>query len=126
MTEIRIQGLDGPASGGYGELSAGRYQAFARRRGRRGEAPAGALTDTTWIRPGKVFRCNLTTAAGIAGVDCAVARSLDHIEYDAGWYGPEFTTTDATAAILDIDLPTVIDHATTNGIGSSSTSTVWP
>ncbi|MET7736556.1 glycoside hydrolase family 97 catalytic domain-containing protein [Streptomyces sp. NPDC005402] len=80
-------------------------------------APAGALTDTTWIRPGKVFRCNLTTAAGIAGVDFAVARSLDYVEYDAGWYGPEFTTTDATAAIPDIDLPTVIDHATTNGIG---------
>lgn len=80
-------------------------------------APAGALTDTTWIRPGKVFRCNLTTAAGIAGVDFAVARSLEYIEYDAGWYGPEFTTTDATAAITDIDLPTVIDYATRNGIG---------
>ncbi|KOG34486.1 glycoside hydrolase family 97 protein [Streptomyces resistomycificus] len=80
-------------------------------------APANALTDTTWIRPGKVFRCNLTTAAGIAGVDFAVARDVDYIEYDAGWYGPEFTTTDATAAIPDIDLPMVIDHATTNGIG---------
>ncbi|MGQ4386530.1 glycoside hydrolase family 97 catalytic domain-containing protein [Streptomyces sp. SAS_270] len=80
-------------------------------------APADALTDTTWIRPGKVFRCNLTTAAGIAGVDFAVARSLDYVEYDAGWYGPEFTTTDATAAIADIDLPMVINHATTNGIG---------
>lgn len=34
MTEIRIQGLDGLASGGYRELSAGRYQAFARRLGR--------------------------------------------------------------------------------------------
>lgn len=80
-------------------------------------APAGALTDTTWIRPGKVFRCNLTTAAGIAGVDFAVARSLEYIEYDAGWYGPEFSTTDATSAITDIDLPTVIDYAKRNGIG---------
>ncbi|MET9966799.1 glycoside hydrolase family 97 N-terminal domain-containing protein [Streptomyces sp. NPDC006356] len=43
-------------------------------------APANALTDTTCIRPGKVFRCNLTTAAGIAGVDFAVARSLDYVE----------------------------------------------
>ncbi len=80
-------------------------------------APANVLTDTTWIRPGKVFRCNLTTAAGIAGVDFAVARSLDYIEYDAGWYGPEFTTTNATAAIPEIDLPMVINHATSNGIG---------
>ncbi|MFF9777543.1 glycoside hydrolase family 97 catalytic domain-containing protein [Streptomyces sp. NPDC013978] len=80
-------------------------------------APAGALADTSWIRPGKVFRCNLTTAAGIAGVDFAVARNLDYIEYDAGWYGPEFTTTDATTAIAEIDLPMVINHATTNGVG---------
>ncbi len=28
-------------------------------------APAGALADTSWIRPGKVFRCNLTTADGL-------------------------------------------------------------
>lgn len=80
-------------------------------------APACALSDTSWIKPGKVFRCELTTAAGIAGVDFAVARNLDHIEYDAGWYGPEFTTTDATAAISAIDLPTVIDYATANGVG---------
>jgi alpha-glucosidase len=80
-------------------------------------APACALPDTSWIKPGKVFRCELTTAAGLEGVDFAVARGLDYIEYDAGWYGPEFTTTNATAAISAIDLPTVIDHATANGVG---------
>ena len=80
-------------------------------------APPCALSDTSWIKPGKVFRCELTTAAGTGGVDFAVARSLDYIEYDAGWYGPEFTTTDATAAIPAIDLPSVIDYATTNGVG---------
>jgi alpha-glucosidase len=80
-------------------------------------APACALPDTSWIKPGKVFRCELTTAAGTAGVDFAVARNLDYIEYDAGWYGPEFSTTDATTAISAIDLPTVIDYATANGVG---------
>ncbi|WP_405722929.1 glycoside hydrolase family 97 protein [Streptomyces sp. NBC_01537] len=80
-------------------------------------APACALSDTSWIKPGKVFRCELTTAAGTEGVDFAVARNLDYIEYDAGWYGPEFTTTDATAAISAIDLPTVIDYATTHSVG---------
>ncbi|MEU1183129.1 glycoside hydrolase family 97 N-terminal domain-containing protein [Streptomyces sp. NPDC005820] len=80
-------------------------------------APACALSDTSWIKPGKVFRCELTTAAGTGGVDFAVARNLDYIEYDAGWYGPEFTTATATAAISAIDLPTVIDYATQNGIG---------
>lgn len=80
-------------------------------------APDNALTDTSWIKPGKVFRCELSTAAGIEGVDFAVARGLQYIEYDAGWYGPEFTTPDATKPIAAIDLPSVISHATDNGIG---------
>jgi alpha-glucosidase len=80
-------------------------------------APPTALSDTSWIKPGKVFRCELSTAAGIAGVDFAVARGLDYIEYDAGWYGPEFTTTDATTPIAAIDLPSVISYATEKGIG---------
>lgn len=80
-------------------------------------APGNALTDTSWVKPGKVFRCELTTAAGTEGVDFAVARNLQYIEYDAGWYGPEFTTTDATTPITAIDLPTVIDYATQKGVG---------
>ena len=50
-------------------------------------APANALADTSWIKPGKAFRVQLTTAAGMAGVDFAVARGLQFIEYDGGWYG---------------------------------------
>ncbi|MCD9875920.1 glycoside hydrolase family 97 protein [Streptomyces guryensis] len=80
-------------------------------------APASALADTSWIKPGKVFRCNLTTADGTAGVDFAVARGLQYIEYDAGWYGPEGSTTDATRPIDAIDLPSVISYATSKGVG---------
>ncbi|PTH87141.1 glycoside hydrolase family 97 [Streptomyces sp. A244] len=80
-------------------------------------APPSALADTSWIRPGKVFRCELTTAAGLQGVDFAVARGLEYIEYDAGWYGPEFSTPDATRPIAAIDLPSVVSYATSRGIG---------
>lgn len=80
-------------------------------------APPSALTDTSWIKPGKVFRCELSTAAGLAGVDFAVARGLEYIEYDAGWYGPEFSTLDATEPIAAIDLPSVISYATSKGVG---------
>ncbi|MFE8962421.1 glycoside hydrolase family 97 protein [Streptomyces iakyrus] len=80
-------------------------------------APPSALPDTSWIRPGKVFRCELTTAAGLQGVDFAVARGLEYIEYDAGWYGPEFSTPDATRPIAAIDLPSVVSYATSKGIG---------
>jgi alpha-glucosidase len=80
-------------------------------------APPNSLADTSWIRPGKVFRCELTTAAGLQGIDFVVARGLQYIEYDAGWYGPEFTTTDATRPIAAIDMPSVISYATSKGIG---------
>ncbi|WP_258193921.1 glycoside hydrolase family 97 protein [Streptomyces sp. MA5143a] len=80
-------------------------------------APANVLTDTSWIKPGKVFRCQLTTAAGLAGVDFAVARGMQYIEYDSGWYGPERGTTDATRSIPEIDLPRVLSHAADNGVG---------
>ncbi|AMW15131.1 glycoside hydrolase family 97 [Streptomyces qaidamensis] len=78
-------------------------------------APPNALADTSWIKPGKVFRCELTTAAGIQGVDFAVARGLQYIEYDGGWYGP--VTSPARQPIPEIDLPSVISYATDRGIG---------
>ncbi|MER7477721.1 glycoside hydrolase family 97 catalytic domain-containing protein [Streptomyces sp. NPDC126510] len=80
-------------------------------------APPNALSDTSWIKPGKVFRCELSTAAGLQGIDFAVARGLEYIEYDAGWYGPEFTTPDATKPIAAIDLPAVLSYAADQGIG---------
>ncbi|MCX5052641.1 MULTISPECIES: glycoside hydrolase family 97 protein [unclassified Streptomyces] len=79
-------------------------------------APANALADTSWIKPGKAFRVQLTTAAGMAGVDFAVARGLQFIEYDGGWYG-DVSSTDATKPIAAIDLPSVISYATSKGIG---------
>ncbi|MEW2114690.1 glycoside hydrolase family 97 catalytic domain-containing protein [Streptomyces sp. NPDC005474] len=79
-------------------------------------APANALADTSWIKPGKAFRCQLTTAAGMAGVDFAVARGMQYIEYDGGWYGDADHSTDATKPIPDIDLPSVISYATSKGI----------
>lgn len=80
-------------------------------------APVNALADTSWIRPGEVFRCQLTTAAGTAGVDFAVARGPQYIEYDSGWYDPERSSTDATKSIPEIDLPTVLSNAAAKAIG---------
>lgn len=84
-----------------------------------------ALADTSWIQPGKVIReITLTTAGGVACVDFAVRHKLQFIEFDAGWYGPENTTKDATRVNVDparspgpLNLPHVINYAASNGIG---------
>ncbi len=87
-----------------------------------------ALSDTSWIKPGKVIReGTLTTAGGKACVDFCVQRGLQFIEFDAGWYGPEFDPhSDAREVRLDpkrnpdphaLDLPAVIDYANSKGVG---------
>ena len=81
-------------------------------------ARPSALTDTSWIKPGKAVRSNLTTAEGLAAVDFAVARNLQYIEFDAGWYGPEGSaSSDPTQPIAALDLRQVIDYGRGRGIG---------
>ena len=83
------------------------------------------IADTSWIRPGKVMReVSLTTVGGRASIDWAAAHGVDFILFDAGWYGPERTTTDATAVHVDparspgpLDLQNVITYGKTKGVG---------
>jgi len=77
-----------------------------------------ALTNTDWIKPGKVIReTTVTTNGGYACVNFAVKHRLQYFEYDAGWYGPESTTLDATQPKAGLDLPGVINYANSNGVG---------
>lgn len=82
-----------------------------------------ALADTSWIKPGKVIReVTLTTAGSKACVDFCVARGLQYIELDAGWYGPERDPkSDATAVdpkkAARLDLQEVIRYANAHGVG---------
>lgn len=89
------------------------------------------IADTAWIRPGKVIReVTLSTAGGKRAVDFAVARGLQFVEYDAGWYGHEYDdASDARQAAPDpkriagipdhggLDLQAVIRYAKQRGIG---------
>ena len=86
------------------------------------------LSDTSWIKPGKVIReGSLTTAGGKACVDFAIKHHLQYIEYDAGWYGNEYSpASDAREVHLDpkrnpvpdsLNLHEVIDYAGSKGIG---------
>ncbi len=85
-----------------------------------------AIADTSWIKPGKVIReVTLTTAGGKACVDFAVRRNLQYVEFDAGWYGHEYSdASDARQVNVDpqrspgpLDLPDVIRYAGERGIG---------
>lgn len=85
-----------------------------------------AISDTSFIRPGKVIReVTLTTQGGKACVDFAVRHHLQYVEFDAGWYGHEYDdASDATTVTVDpkrspgpLDLPEVIRYAAKRGIG---------
>lgn len=73
---------------------------------------------TVAIKPGKVFRVPISTQGGLDGADFAAKHHFQYIMLDAGWYGAEFrTTSDPTQPIPGLDLPGIIKHATSKGIG---------
>ena len=85
-----------------------------------------AIADTSWIKPGKVIReVTLTTTGGKACVDFAARRNLQYVEFDAGWYGHEYSPeSDARGVNVDpkrspgpLDLEEVIRYANERGIG---------
>jgi len=93
--------------------------------------PPSRIQDTSWIKPGKVLReVTLSTKGAREAVDFAVRRGLRYIEFDAGWYGHEYSDdSDATRVSVDplrlqkdpayqgLDLPEVIRYARSKGIG---------
>ncbi len=85
-----------------------------------------ALKDVSWIRPGKVIReVSLSTQGGKACIDFAATHGLQYVEYDAGWYGPEYEdVSDASTITLDpkrskgpLDLHEVIRYGREKGVG---------
>ncbi|MBK8500872.1 MAG: glycoside hydrolase family 97 catalytic domain-containing protein [Saprospiraceae bacterium] len=84
------------------------------------------FSDTDWIKPGKVIReVTLTTQGGLACVDFAARHNLQFVEFDAGWYGPEYDEqSDATMVSVDperskgpLDLQKVVTYAESKNIG---------
>ena len=81
-------------------------------------SPPCALRDTSWIKPGKVWRSSLTTAAAKAIIDYAAANNYQYVHYDAGWYGPERAANSNPATYIDdIDMKEVIRYADAREIG---------
>ena len=82
--------------------------------------PENKITDTSWIKPGKVIRSGLSREEAKACVDFAAERGLQYVHLDAGWYGPEMSvSSDATTVGKDknIDFPELTNYAAGKGIG---------
>ncbi len=51
--------------------------------------PECAIEDTSWIKPGKVYRSGLKQEQVMTAIDFAAARNYKYVHLDAGWYGLE-------------------------------------
>src|SRR5690606_41959131 len=81
-----------------------------------------AIQNTSWIKPGKVIRSNLTTADALECIDFAAERGLQYVHLDAGWYGPEMlvrSKTDKVAEHRCVDMQKTINYCSTISIGTS-------
>jgi alpha-glucosidase len=85
-----------------------------------------AIKDISWIKPGKVVReVTLTTTGAKSLVDFISAHKMQYIEFDAGWYGYEYSdSSDARGVNVDpkrskgpLDLQEVINYARAKDIG---------
>jgi len=85
-----------------------------------------AISDISWIKPGKVLReVTLTTAGAKAAIDFTSSHNMQYVEFDAGWYGPENKDeSDARAVNLDparskgpLDIREVSAYANSKNIG---------
>lgn len=78
-----------------------------------------AITDTDWIKPGKIMReTTLTTENAFATIDFCAERNMQYILFDWTWYGPAFDyDSDATEVVKPIDMEKVIAYGKEKGIG---------
>lgn len=96
-----------------------------------------ALTDTSWIKPGKVAwdwwndnqvalrdageKPGMNTATYKAYIDFAAALKLEYILIDAGWHqGTSLNSkpgSDVLKPIADMDLPEILRYAKENNVG---------
>ncbi len=81
-------------------------------------SPPTTLSDTSWIKPGKVWRSSLKTSGAKAIIDYAAANNYQYVHYDAGWYGPERDAKSNPLTVIDsIDMQETIRYANERGIG---------
>ncbi len=86
-----------------------------------------AIPTPAWILPGKVMReVTLSTAGAKEVVDFCAAHNIQYIEFDAGWYGYEYSKSSDAAKVdvdprrnpkRDLDLNAAIAYARAKNVG---------
>jgi len=79
----------------------------------------GKISNTSWIKPGKIIReMTLTNEGAKACIDFAAAHHLQYILFDWKWYGPAFTfDSDAGQVAIDLDLKNIIQYGEKRNVG---------
>lgn len=81
-------------------------------------SPPCALPDTSWIKPGKVWRSGLKTRDAKAIIDYAAKNNYQYVHYDADWYGPERDAKSNPLTVIDsIDMKETIRYGNEHGVG---------
>lgn len=83
--------------------------------------PECQIDDTSFIRPGKVFRSGrLDKASIMKSIDYCKDFGFDYVELDAGWYGSEMKVASDARKVIetrDFTMPEVCQYAKEKGIG---------
>ncbi len=78
------------------------------------------IEDTSWIRPGKVYRTGLSQQEVLDAIDFSAARNYQYVHLDAGWYGPEFREESDARTVgddKDLDIAALCTYAKSKGLG---------
>ena len=81
--------------------------------------PCEIVDAAEWVRPGTIFRCTqLTTEAGLKGIDFCAKHHIPYMLFDWKWYEPCTSHDgDATKVIPQLDLSRVIAYGREKGVG---------
>lgn len=81
--------------------------------------PPCEMTDTDWIKPGKIMRSTvISTEAGMKTIDFCAAHNIPYMLYDWKWYEPCTSHDgDATQVVDKVDMAKVIAYGKEKGVG---------
>ncbi|MDD6896124.1 MAG: glycoside hydrolase family 97 N-terminal domain-containing protein [Prevotellaceae bacterium] len=83
--------------------------------------PECAISDVSFIRPGKAFRSGRLDKEHIfKSIDYCKKMGIYYVELDAGWYGPEMKVASDARKVIetrDFTMPEVCEYAKKQGIG---------